>query len=290
MSSVRLTMLNAMAAQDFIQALDRHVAWGLTDVDLKDGIFGKYVLDLNEAEARRAAEELAERKLSVHCLSTGLLFKMVEEGERAFRKAYVPQLDAAIRTARHLRAHSVRLLSARTVRHNELTDAIAYTRAEHPWLMPLYREFVDRLHDAGLTACIENEVGGNIFSSPGEIVEFFEELDRPGKAIFTWDLVNLWQEGAFPSAAVYRQLKPFIGYLHVKGGRSEVPGGPLHWASTLAEASWPAKELLTQIVRDGVAPVICLNPPHGVVREELCGTDVTAQDVAFVKAVIAEAQ
>ena len=283
----RLTMLSSMASPDFIEALDRHAAWGLSDVDLKDRIFGKEILDLTPEEACRAAGELKARGLTVECLSTGMLLMPMEEGEVAFRQAFLPQLDRAVRLAHILGARSVRLLSARTKRRAALRDAVACARAECPWLIPLYREFVDRLHDAGLEARIENEVSGNLFSTPAEITQFFEALDRPEKASLTWDIANLWQEGTFPSLPVYRQLKPYIGYVHLKGGYGEVAGGPLQGASTLAEASWPVREIMTEVVRDRVSPVLCLNPPHGRPRAGAPPGDTTRLDLEFMKALLA---
>ena len=77
----RLTILNSMAGADFPAALDRHVAWGLTDLDLKDHIFGKAVAGLTRDEAARAARFIADRGLTTHCLSTGFFFAEVERGE-----------------------------------------------------------------------------------------------------------------------------------------------------------------------------------------------------------------
>ena len=54
MAKIKLTLLSNMLGQDFIQALDQHVALGLTVLDLKTEIFGKQLIDLSNAEAERA--------------------------------------------------------------------------------------------------------------------------------------------------------------------------------------------------------------------------------------------
>ena len=155
--------------------------------------------------------------------------------------------------------------------------------AEHGWLIPVYREAVDRIHRAGLSATIENEVHGCILSTPHEIVVFLEAMDRRRECCFTWDVQNLWQMGTFPTLEVYRRLKPWIGYFHLKGGRAEVEGGELVWASSLADASWPLLEITGAVIRDGVSPVICLNPSHGKRPEGYDPATVWQQDITFLR-------
>ncbi len=50
--ATRLTMLNSMAGEDFAAALDRHVAWGIRDLDLRDGIYGHWLKTLPVADAK----------------------------------------------------------------------------------------------------------------------------------------------------------------------------------------------------------------------------------------------
>ena len=126
------TMLNSMADADFETAWDRHVAWGLRHLDLKDSIFDKGVVELSDAVARHAAELIAARGLSVCCMSTQRFYGDVEVGESAFCKAYVEPLERAIEIAAVLWPSLFRLLSARTRRRAQLSDSIAYLRREYP--------------------------------------------------------------------------------------------------------------------------------------------------------------
>jgi hypothetical protein len=133
-------MLNSMADRDFETALDRHVEWGLRHLDVKDSVFGKGVADLSDAEAGRAAELIDARGLSLYCMSTQLFHGDVEVGEAAFRDTHLEPLERAIAVARILRPSLFRLLSARTVRREQVTDSIAYLRDQHPWVIACYRE------------------------------------------------------------------------------------------------------------------------------------------------------
>ena len=130
---------------------------------------------------------------------------------------------------------------------------------------------------------IENETNGCILCDGETVRAFFERLDRPGRAVFTWDVQNMWQCGAFPSLAIYEQIKPYIAYYHVKGGQAEAGGRALRYKSPLKDASWPVLAITQKVVSDRVSPVICLNPSHG---EKTPGYDEKAEtelDVAFLQ-------
>ncbi len=281
MAPVRLTILNSMAGKGFERALDRHVEWGLEVVDLKDAVLGEGVLDLTDDEAKRAAGLIRERGLSVHCLSTGIFLADVEAGEDAFRR-HLAEVDRAIGIGNILRPRMIRLLAARTSRRSEIKDSASYLSSRHPWLIPMYAEAVDRIHEAGFQATVENEVRDCIFSRPGEVLDFFAALDRGGKACFTWDVQNLWQMGTFPTVGVYEDLKGLIGYLHLKGGQCG-EGKELRWKSSLEDASWPVVEIARRAVADGMSPVICLNPSHGEAREGYDYDDIVKRDIDFLR-------
>lgn len=285
MTQVSITMLNSMADRDFETALDRHVEWGLHHLDVKDSVFGKGVTDLSDAEARRAADMVDARGLSVYCMSTQLFHGDVEVGEAAFRAAHLEPLERAIEVARILRPSLFRLLSARTTRREQIDDSVAWLGAEQPWVIPCYREAVQRLADAGLRVTIENECHANIFASPEEVTGFFAELDCGDAVNLTWDVQNMWQMGTVPTMEVYRQLRPLLAYFHLKGGQAEPGSDALCWKSSLEDASWPVREITRQVVADGVSPVVCLNGSHGKRRPGYPYDGVLARDIAFVREV-----
>ena len=285
MTKPSITMLNSMADRDFETALDRHVAWGLHHLDVKDSVFGKGVADLSAAEAQRAADLIDSRGLSVHCMSTQLFHGDVEVGEQAFRAAHLKPLERAISVARILRPTLFRLLSARTTRRAQVTDSISYLSDEHPWVIACYREAVERLAAAGLRVTIENECHANILATASEVTDFFAQLDCGDAVNLTWDVQNMWQMGTFPTMEVYRRLRPLLAYYHLKGGQAEPGSDVLRWKSSLEDASWPVREITRQVVADGVSPVICLNGSHGRRKPGYPYDDVLTRDLAFARAI-----
>jgi sugar phosphate isomerase/epimerase len=196
-------------------------------------------------------------------LSTRLFGGDIETGRQAFQDANVAKLEHVISLARILQPHQVRLLMASSSKRSEILHSGVYLAESHPWVVEVYQDAVDRLTAAGQRSVIENEVGGCLFATPAEIVSFFTALGRSERARLIWDVQNLWQLGTFPTLEVYHALKPYIGMIHLKGGRAEVPGGKLKWRAYLEDASWPVVPIVRQVIADGVSPVICLNPSHG---------------------------
>lgn len=286
MAKTHVTILNSMAGTDFEKALDKHVLWDIKVLDLRDAIFGKSISDLTKEDAIRANDLIVARDLSVYCFSTSLFAGNIESGEREFRENHLGKIDHVIEIAKILKPKMIRLLSAQTSKRAEITDSTEYIRKNHPWLVKLYAEAIDRFYDVGFKVTIENEIGNTIFSKPAEIVSFFDELNRSGKACLTWDVQNLWQMGIFPTMEVYNELKHLIGYCHLKGGQQESGSTRLLWASSLEDASWSVAEITRQVVADGISPIICLNPSHGKAKEGYDYSDIVRRDLQFARKII----
>ncbi|WFA17714.1 xylose isomerase [Paenibacillus mucilaginosus] len=282
----KITMLNSMGGGDFTAAMDQFVRWGLDVVDLKDGIYGKSIGDLTEEETDTAAQALQERNLSVYCFSTGLFYEDIEYGEQHFRDRHLGMLDNILRSAQKLRPLMIRLLAAQTAQRDHIVNSTDYIRECAPWVFEVYREAIDRIHDAGFQVTIENEAHACIWASPQEVVSFYQELDRSGRVHFTWDVQNLWQMGTFPSLSVYNELRPLIGFLHLKGGQVRGASSELVWKSALEDASWPVEQITRQAIADGVSPVICLNPSHGQPKEGYDYNNLTERDLLYLRSII----
>jgi sugar phosphate isomerase/epimerase len=282
-SSLRLAVLNSMAGSDIEASLDQQIAWGIRDLDLKDSIWGKSVLHLESLELGRLTKLIEARSMSVQCVSTTLFHGHIEEGETELRQQILGPMDRLIQVSRALRPRFVRLLGARTRQAVETRALLLSHDPKLDWLFALYREAIDRLAAAGLMVTIENETNGCILCDGDTVRAFFERLDRSGRAVFTWDVQNMWHCGAFPSLAIYEQVKPFLAYYHVKGGQSERGGSALRYKSTLEEASWPVLSITRKVVSDGVSPVICLNPSHGEKRPGYDEAHETERDLAFLR-------
>ncbi|MDF2959952.1 MAG: xylose isomerase-like barrel [Paenibacillus sp.] len=278
-----LTMLNSMASKHFETALDQLLEWGITKLDLKDSIFGKSVIDLNREETEQVAAMVKERRQLVYCMSTAIFQDDIEQGEVSFRMLHERWIEQALKVALVLRPRLVRVLSAQSSKRSTFKDSIGYLEAHHPWVFELYRSTIDRFDREGITLTIENDPQNNIFGSPVEILRFFELLNRRGKTHFTFDVQNLWQMGVFPEMGIYTQLKPLIGFLHVKGGIMNPLTKELQWKSSLEDASWPVAEMCRQAISDGTSPVICLNPSHGAIRPGYDYNHVVKRDIDFLR-------
>lgn len=280
--TAQLTMLNSMADGEFVRSLDRQQGWGIRWVDLKDAIFGKRVTELTADEAEEAARLIAARGMAVYCLSTQIFQDDLEQGEAVFRQRHLAALERMARLVPILRPRVVRVLAAQSSRRDTFQDAVVYLRGRHPWVIGLYREASDLVTQAGSRLTIENESHNCVISRPGEALDFFSALDREGRVDLTWDVQNLWQMGAFPTLDVYRELKPLIGYYHVKGGIAD-ESGRLKWRSLLADASWPVADITRAVVADGVSPVICLNPSHGGRKPGYDDADWVRRDFEYMR-------
>lgn len=282
----QITILNDMVSQDFTASLDIQKFWGIKVLDLRHNIFGKNLAGLTIDEAKAAAEQIAERDMSVYCLSSAIFLNDIELGRNAFANRYDSEIEHIIRIAEVLKPKVVRLLSARSSKRDTYPDSVEYMEVNHPWVIPMYREAVDRIHSAGIQVTIENEAKKCIWSKPNEIIGFFRELNRPDKVSLTFDVQNIWFEGTFPTMQVYRELQPLIGYYHLKGGQAGESGDRLVWQSALDDASWPVVEMTKQVLADKATEVICLNPSHGEVKPGYDYNDLDKRNYDYVKKII----
>jgi sugar phosphate isomerase/epimerase len=304
MAMPQITILNDLVSPDFSTSLDIQKSWGIQVLDLRQNILGKGLAALTTDEAKSAAELIEQRDMSVYCLSSGIFGFDIEMGQKAFADKYDRQLDHILGIAEILRPKVFRLLSARTGLRHTFMDSTEHIMKNHPWLIPTYQEAVDRIASTGIQVTIENEVNQCIWSTPNEIISFFRELDRVGKASLTFDVQNIWKMGTYPKLEVYRELAPLIGYYHLKGGQSDPSSGSnghlkgsqsdsssrsndvLAWKSALDDASWPVAEMTKEVIRDGAVEVICLNPSHGEDKPGYDYTDLDKRNYDFVRKLI----
>lgn len=262
--TVHVTLLGSMAGSDFPSALRKQASLGLKLLDLKDGLWGRRVEELDAQQAEDIAALVQAEGMAVDCLSTSIGCLSFKHGmsEEAFRAACDPLVANIVRTAGTLRPRMVRLLLPSHLPRAEGETSFAALRRSAPWVITAYREWMDRIVETGTTPVLENEAHGCVFATPDDIQAFFAALERPA-ARYIWDVQNLWQMGVFPSLASYARLQPLMASLHLKGGRADSPGGPLVTAAALEDASWPVRDIVGAVLADGVVPVICLNPSHG---------------------------
>lgn len=285
--ATQLTMLNSMAAPDFEEALKIHQEWGLKWLDLRDEIYGKWVKDLDVETATKAKAAIDAAGLEVFCMSTSTFFEDIAHGESVFRETHLAQLKKSIEVAKILKPTVVRIIAAQLPERQAGENSVDLVKAKYSWIVDVYREALELIHDAGMTPTIENEAFKCFLSEPNEFVEFFDWLDRAEIAHLTWDVQNQWATGVFPTLEVYETLKPLIHYYHVKGGQTEGDSDKLVWNVALEDASWPVAEITQAVVDDGVSEVICLNPAqHGEPKPGYNYDNIVKRDLDFMRTAV----
>lgn len=287
MGSVRLAVLNVMTGTNIAESIRRQRDLGLVDVDLKSDIFGKSVTRLTDGEAGKVRSLVEENDMSVYCLSTELFGDWVEHGEDHFRREHLGPVRRVVELVDVLQPGMVRLLAPQMGERPADVSLGEHLGQRAPWLLDFYREATQALVATGVRVTVENEVHGCILACVDDVVSFFAALDIPDEICFTWDIQNLWALGTVPSVDVYRQLRPLIGYVHVKGGRAGADGA-LRWRSPLRHATWPVREVVAEVVKDGVSPVVCLNPSHGVSPPGFDRTGEVDDDLRFMRELLDE--
>lgn len=286
MAQARLTILNSMAGADFEAALDRHIAWGITDLDLRDAVYGHWLKSLPLAEARRAAAAIAARGLTVHCLSSSVFFGDIAAGEDPFRETHLPRLAHTIALAEIFEPTFVRIIAPQLSTRPSDDSAVDLTLREHPWVFDVIRDGVRRLTSAGFVTTVENEAGKCVLSHPSEFTRFFEVLDLGDSLNLTWDVQNQWATGVFPSLDTLDQLAPLIAYYHVKGGRYVEPTRTLTWNAALEDASWPVRDITAAVIERDLSPVICINPAqHGTNDPDYSYAGIVERDIQFMRTI-----
>jgi hypothetical protein len=280
----QLTILNSMADADFDRALAIHKEWNLKWLDLRDGIYGNWVATVDLDSAKRAREAIDRSGLDVFCMSTSTFFEEIEKGESLFREKHLGKLGHLIELGKIFQPKVIRIIAAQLPSRTAGENAVDILNVRYPWVFDVYREAIDRIVDAGLRPTIENEAFKCMLSQSGEIVDFFEVLDRKKSVDFTWDVQNQWATGVFPTLQVYEVLKPLIRYYHVKGGKFEGASKALKWNVALEDADWPVAEITSKIVADGVSPVICINPAqHGDQKPGYDYSNIVKRDIDFLR-------
>lgn len=266
----RLLVLNVMVSGPLEHALDQHLALGISDLDLKMNWSGSMIEKMELSEAQHFAAAIAERQLSVQCLSscTGDL-----TGEESPEK--LAELDENVqqlcRLVPILQPRCVRLIVPRGNMEVVTNDQV----------LGRYQRWIDQLRASGAQVVMENEIGGSIGRDPHLVASFFNQLQH---ASYIWDIANQWQEGLFPSLTHYQLLKKHIAVLHVKGGRWDDEENKCYaWKSHLEESDWPVAEICRAALSDGVEN-FCINPPHGV-TPDAWSYDLE-KDIQFMKNIL----
>ena len=290
-----LTMLTEMMSRELPQAVAALAELDITLLDLKGGVFGHRIEELDGPAREQLAALLEQTGVEAYCFSSVLGHKDVSEvSEKDFRGGLAEGVANLLATARQVRPTFIRLLACTFGERREMADSNECLAARAAWVWPAYRDAIEQIAAAGMRVTIENEPD-SVLASPAEVLGFFDRLDCSGKVGFTWDVQNMWQSGTYPTRAVYQALRPVTNYVHLKGGRAAAEQPEvMAWRSCLEDATWDVPGIVREVLADGVSAVLCLNVSHGQPGDdypfpELLGdragmaAEEARRDVAFLR-------
>lgn len=189
-------------SDDFAQQCSVVRELGMGHLDLRSA-WGTGVLDLDDAQLRRAEEELQAAGLRVSSIGSPLGkvpldADLGEHLERAHRAAEL---------AHRFEARSVRVFSF-FLRPDEEPERVRDAVLER------MRALAQVAAESGVLFCHENEKGiyGDV---PERCADVLESVASPHlRAV--WDPANFVQVGVRPSAGAYALLRPHLEHVHVK--------------------------------------------------------------------------
>jgi predicted dehydrogenase/sugar phosphate isomerase/epimerase len=167
----------------FKEALDTLAAWGLKYVDLRGGIYGKAVHDLNGEELARVHRALEERELQVGALESSLAKVHLPDEER--REAEAEKLEGLIRAADALDCRLVRSFFFWQPAADQ-EGMLAVQPDQKQLVLDAFRPLAERAQEAGLVLAFEN-CGVTV----DEVQTMLQALGEPRWGL-AWDVTNGW--------------------------------------------------------------------------------------------------
>lgn len=205
-SIVHLSGFGDEISPDLATQLDVLAAAGIRHLELR-AAWGKGVLDLTDAEAERAADELSARGFRVSALATPI-------GKIRITDPFPPHLEKfrrALDLARLFRTSYLRLFSFFIPEGNDPARHAAE-------VLDRMQALVEAARGSGVTLLHENEK--HIYGdTPARCLEILEAFAGRGlRAIF--DPANFVQCSVRPMTDAYPRLAPYVEYVHVKDALS----------------------------------------------------------------------
>jgi sugar phosphate isomerase/epimerase len=259
-------------APDLNEQLDVLQHSGIDRLDLR-GVWGRNVLDLNDAEIATIRETLAERRMQVACVATPV-GKAPVDGDFVAQQA---ALARGIEVARALGTTNVRIFSYYMPEDDD-------PQRHRDEVLRRLSVLIQQAREAGMTLLHENERG--IYGdSPARCHDLHATLDSP-HFLALWDPGNFASCGYRPFHDSWELLRPYVGYVHVKDydrttKRVVVAGA--------GDAEWP--ECIRALQAANYDGVIALEPhlAHAGPAGGFTGPDLFAEAVAALRGVMRDA-
>lgn len=225
---MRLSVITDEISQDLGRALDVMAEYGCADAELRN-IYGRYIVDADEDDLKRAEAELARRKMAVPCIDTPFFKCDLKDTDAAVsgpthgakergREEQMHLLQRAIDLCKRFDAPYIRIFSF--WRRGPLTPEIE-DRIAQALLAPA--EVAER---AGVTLLLENEHSCYL-GTGAETARVVQRVGSPALQM-VWDPGNAFMAGERPFPSGYEAAAPFVRHVHVKDARVTAEG-KLEW-------------------------------------------------------------
>lgn len=225
---MRLCVITDEISQDLGQALDVMAEYGCKDAELRN-LYGKYIVDSDEDDLKRAEAELKRVGMAVPCIDTPLykcdLFDEGGEATGATHGAQARSLDdqmhllqKSIDLCKRFDAPYIRIFSF--WRRGSMTPEI-----EERIVTALMRpaEVAER---AGVTLLLENEHACYL-GTGAETARVVEKIGSPALKM-VWDPGNAYMAGEQPFPSGYEAAAAHVLHVHIKDARA-TEDGKLQW-------------------------------------------------------------
>lgn len=268
---VKLTLQSDMCGNTLTEVLELHDRHGLRHLDAKTGLHGEPVETMTVKSAELFAKRVADHGISTYAFSTSL-FHVASVDADAIR-VDADRLVALLPVLETIAPQYIRVLAPQGLAGPSEAFVNALTQC------------AEILRHTGAELLVENGPDESLISSPAAAAALATALrSRTDRINLIWDVQNMWQCGWFPRPDDLSAFPDGIRYVHVKGGRTKngEPGGPLEWASTLAEASWPVAEFLDSLTDSPDIEAIALNPSHGKLRPDETLSTIRDADIKYL--------
>lgn len=228
---MRLGVITDEISQDLGRALDVMAEYGCTDAELRN-IYGKYIVDADEEDLKRAEAELARRSMAVPCIDTPLFKCNLEDADAAASGPTHGARERGLDEQMHLLHRSIDLCKRFDAPYIRI---FSFWRPKGASLTP---EIEDRIaaaltapvevaQRAGVVLLLENEHACYL-GTGAETARVVEKVGSPALKM-VWDPGNAFMAGERPFPSGYEAAASHILHVHVKDARA-TPAGTLQWA------------------------------------------------------------
>lgn len=226
---MKLSVITDEITQDFERALDIMGEYGVVHAELR-GLWGTNIADLDAEQVKRAKRAMAERGVTVSCLSTPF-FKCDLDADEATvagrmhlakARSLSEQMELLRRCCDLAHQFGTGLIRVFTFwRKGEMTPAIEAR------IVDAFDEPVKIAAQEGVTLALENEHACYV-GTGAEAARILSELNAP-QVRACWDPGNAFCAGERPYPDGYEAVRPFVAHVHIKDAALGPDGKTLRW-------------------------------------------------------------